>query len=278
MVSEWFPSGFRVVSEWFPSGFGVFRGFVPVFWALKAVRRLVRGFVRGFVPGFWALKAVRRVVRGFVRGFVPGFCALKAVQRVVREFVRGVVPPILRPQSCPEGCPGVCPGGCPGFWTQNVKTGVYAEPPLSKSKSRPGPPSPSPFQLSALSTEHDRKEFGRPKRESPAVRIELACVQQAQASPVVFHRGREERRLQQLLLKLALHERCLAGLRSARSVREDSARSLALSARLLIYCPELGPQMVHAPRLEKNRHSPCGFPTGRIATTKRGLQHPKGLR
>ena len=117
MVSERFPSGFRVVSEWFwhvPNlSEDLSGGLSRVFGTSKlsgGPPRVVRGFVRGFVPGFWALKAVRRVVRGFVRGFVPGFCALKAVRRVVRGFVRGVVPPILCPQSCPEGCPGVCPG------------------------------------------------------------------------------------------------------------------------------------------------------------------------
>ena len=123
MVSEWFPSGFRVVSE---CGFGVrrlVRGFFPSFWALKAVRRVVRGFI----PGFWAprscpeglseglwLLGPQRFVRGFVRGFVPGFCALKAVRRVVRGFVRGVV------------------RGFKPVWTQNMKIGVYAEPPLSR--------------------------------------------------------------------------------------------------------------------------------------------------
>ena len=93
-VSEWFPCGFRVVSELFPSGFGVFQT-------------------------------------------CPKTCP-------------GVCPGFLGPQNCPEHCPGVCPGvcfcplkavrrigrGCPAdsaLWTRNVKTVVYAEPPLSKS-------------------------------------------------------------------------------------------------------------------------------------------------
>ena len=110
MVSKRFPSRFRAISEWFPSGFRV------VLACSKPVRRLVRGIV----PGFWA---VRRVVWRFVRGFVPGFWALKAVWRVVG------------PGSCPANfvrsklsgglCAGLSGGGCPG------PTGVCAEPPRS---------------------------------------------------------------------------------------------------------------------------------------------------
>ena len=83
VVSEWFPSGCRVVSEWFPSGFRV------VLACSKPVRRLV--------PAFWALKAVRRVVRGFVPAFGPSKLS----------------------------------GGLSGGLSQDMKTGVYAEPPLS---------------------------------------------------------------------------------------------------------------------------------------------------
>ena len=74
---------------------------------LACSKRVVQGFVRGF-------KAVRRVVRGLSGELSRRFCALKAVRRVVRGFVRGVVL------------------GFKLVWTQNVKTGVCAEPPLSR--------------------------------------------------------------------------------------------------------------------------------------------------
>ena len=120
MVSERFPSGLQVVSEWFPSGFGVFQT---------------------------CPKTCPEVC--------PGFLGPQICPEGFPEVCPGVCPWLLGPQSCPEGCPGVCPGscpadfvlkavrrvvrgvcpgGCPGFtpaWTQNVKTGVYAEPPLS---------------------------------------------------------------------------------------------------------------------------------------------------
>ena len=59
-----------MVSERFPSGFGVFQT------CPKTCPGLSRVFEpsscpEGFVPGFWALKAVRRVVRGFVWGSCP---------------------------------------------------------------------------------------------------------------------------------------------------------------------------------------------------------------
>ena len=77
MVSEWFPSGFRVVSERFFRVVSEWVWRVPnlsedLSGGLSQVRRVVRGFVGGLVPDSWSLKAFRRVVWGFVRGVVRG--------------------------------------------------------------------------------------------------------------------------------------------------------------------------------------------------------------
>ena len=96
---EYFPpSGFRVVSEWF--------------WRVPNLSEdLSAGLSRAFGPS---------KLSGRLSGSLSGelsrrFCALKAVWRVVRGFVRGVV------------------RGFKPVWTQNVKTCVYAEPPVSKA-------------------------------------------------------------------------------------------------------------------------------------------------
>ena len=74
------------------------------------------GVCPGVCPGLLGPQSCPRVVRVCPRAVPPILC-LKAVRRVVRGFVRG-------------GCPGFKP-----VRTQNVKPGVYAEPPLSKHSS-----------------------------------------------------------------------------------------------------------------------------------------------
>ena len=143
LPSEWFPSGFervpsgfQVVSERFPSSFGVFQtcpkscpgvcpGFLGPQSCPEGCPRVCPGVCHGllgpqscpegwFVPGFSGPQSCPECCPEICSGSCPRrFCALKAVRRV----------------------PGVCPGVVRGFkpvWTQNVKTGVYAEPPLSK--------------------------------------------------------------------------------------------------------------------------------------------------
>ena len=93
MVSERFPSGFRVVSAWF--------------WRVPNLSEdLSGGLSPEGCPGVWG-------VRAFGPSKLSGGLSLKAVQRVVRGFVRGVV------------------RGFKPVWTQHVQAGVYAEPPLS---------------------------------------------------------------------------------------------------------------------------------------------------
>ena len=96
MVSERFPSGFRVVSEWF--------------WR---VPNLFEDLSGGLSRVFGTSKLSGGLSGGLSGELSRRFCALKAVRRVVRGFVRGVV------------------RGFKPVWTQNMKTGAYAEPPLS---------------------------------------------------------------------------------------------------------------------------------------------------
>ena len=133
MVSEWFPSGFQVVLA-----------------CSKPVRRLVRGVC----PGFLGPQSCPEACPGVCPGVCPGLLGPQSCPEGCSGVCPGVCPGFLCPQSCPEGCPGarrfcalkavrrVVPGFVRGFvrgfepvWTQNVKTGVYAEPPLSNYQS-----------------------------------------------------------------------------------------------------------------------------------------------
>ena len=79
----------------------------------ECVPNRVRRLVRGFVPGFWAPKAVPEGCPG--GGFVPNFWA---------GGLSGLVPPILCPQSCRGIVRGFVRGVVRGF-------SPFAAPPLS---------------------------------------------------------------------------------------------------------------------------------------------------
>ena len=111
LPSEWFPSGFervpsgfRVVSERFPSGSGVFQ-------TCPKTRVLEPSKLSGSLsPAFRPSK----LFGGLSGGVCPGSCPA--------DFV---------PSKLSGGLSGVVWGFKP-VWTQNVKTSVYAEPPLSR--------------------------------------------------------------------------------------------------------------------------------------------------
>ena len=97
LPSEWFPSGFRAVSEWFR----------VVFWRVPNLSEDLSG--GGLSRAFGPSKLSGGLSGGLSGELSRRFCALRFVRGVVRGF---------KP-----------------VWTQNMKTGVYAEPPLSTDTS-----------------------------------------------------------------------------------------------------------------------------------------------